>query len=168
MKTKSEVIKLLKEGYKIFVDCEDETGILYSIFKENGLYNPFKIEKGMCYYITKSLPVNIKVTEFQNDYKTINLSEIEPDNEKTYLFYEGEKYYFGEEYEFSDDEKIYVTCVFTHFDTEDERKFYGASKEDSGYFRYIRKIDHTSKYKKQLEELKKQAEKDGVNLKELI
>src|SRR5690606_23075482 len=27
---------------------------------------------------------------------------IEPDNEKPYLFYEGEKYYFGEEYEFSD------------------------------------------------------------------
>src|SRR5690606_40307415 len=104
MKTKSEVIKLLKEGYKIFVDCEDETGILYSIFKENGLYNPFKIEKVMYYYITKSLPVNIKVTEFQNDYKTINLSEIEPDNEKTYLFYEGEKYYFGEDYEFSDHE----------------------------------------------------------------
>src|SRR5690606_21967480 len=161
MKTKSEVIKLLKEGYKIFVDCEDETGILYSIFKENGLYNPFKIEKGMCYYITKSLPVNIKVTEFQNDYKTINLSEIEPDNEKTYLFYEGEKYYFGQEYEFCSF-GLWNKCKLHGFDERLIKKFKTLTAE----YIYIRKIDHTSKYKKQLEELKKQADKDGVNLKE--
>src|SRR5690606_1081261 len=144
MKTKSEVIKLLKEGYKIFVDCEDETGILYSIFKENGLYNPFKIEKGMCYYITKSLPVNIKVTEFQNDYKTINLSEIEPDNEKTYLFYEGEKYYFGQEYEFCSF-GLWNKCKLHGFDERLIKKFKTLTAE----YIYIRKIDHTSKYKKQ-------------------
>src|SRR5690606_6925621 len=169
MKTKSEVIKLLKEGYKIFVDCEDETGILYSIFKENGLYNPFKIEKGMCYYITKSLPVNIKVTEFQNDYKTINLSEIEPDNEKPYLFYEGEKYYFGDVYEFSDDKEIWEKGLFnTYAHNVGTLQFYNKKGDFLGSCDFIRKIDHTTKYKKKLEELKQQADKDGVNLKELI
>src|SRR5690606_18033567 len=186
MKTKSEVIKLLKEGYKIFVDCEDETGILYSIFKENGLYNPFKIEKGMCYYLTKSLPVNIRVTEFQNDYKTINLAEIEPDNEKAndseyfdnenfaivetknekpYLFYEGEKYYFGEEYEFSDDKEEWGLSKLIGFESIDSVSF---TTHLFHNYEHIRKIDHTSKYKKRFLELKIQAEKDGVNLKELI
>ena len=101
-------------------------------------------------------------------YGNIGKSEVEPDNEKPYLFYEGEKYYFGEEYEFSDDGEIYVTCVFSQFDTGDDRLFYGDGKKDHGYFRYIRKIDHTTKYKKLFLELKMEAEKDGVNLKELI
>src|SRR5690606_39904842 len=84
---------------------------------------------------------------------------IEPDNEKTYLFYEGEKYYFGQEYEFCSF-GLWNKCKLHGFDERLIKKFKTLTAE----YIYIRKIDHTSKYKKQLEELKKQADKDGVNL----
>lgn len=91
--------------------------------------------------------------------KLLPIKNSDNNNEKPYLFYEGEKYYFGEEYEFSDDEFNWIKAYFESYD------------HMSGYpfcYKHIRKIDHTSKYKSKLEELKIQAEKDGVNLKELI
>jgi|SRR5690606_11316314 len=88
---------------------------------------------------------------------------IEPDNEKPYLFYEGEKYYFGEEYEFSDYKDFVRETLFGFMPTH--RFPFKTSRLE---YKHIRKIDHTSKYKAKLEELKQQAEKDGVNLKELI
>ena len=94
----------------------------------------------------------------------INLSEIEPDNEKPYLFYEGDKYYFGEEYEFSDHEFERYEGVLRGYISNHNHPF----KTNKDEYRRIHKIDHTSKYKKKLKELKQQAEKDGVNLKELI
>lgn len=110
-------------------------------------------------FLSEIEPDNEKAkTELQklNDFlnKEYNLKE---SFEKPYLFYEGEKYYFGEEYEFSDDEEEWHKLIFESFNS---KYFFG--------LKHIRKIDHTTKYKKLLLELKQQAENDGVNLKELI
>jgi len=88
-----------------------------------------------------------------------NFAIVETKNEKPYLFYEGEKYYFGEEYEFSDDGEHWVKKELVTFNIKTKYPL---------NFMHIRKIDHTSKYKKRFLELKIQAEKDGVNLKDLI
>ena len=148
---KSEVIKLMKEGtHCIYNDCPEKEELLRELCK---------------------IPQEVDVIEFSHYQlppltftlgrkEKINLSEIEPDNKKPYLYFEGDKYYFGEEYEFRDCEsEDWVKCTLILFDT---------TKKNPFNWVHIRKIDHTTKYKKLLLELKEQAEKDGVNLKELI
>lgn len=148
---KSEAIKLMKEGTHFLVyDTTDRDSLIIEILSELGMN------------FSKSIPDY----GLNGSINPINLSEIEPDNEKPYLFYEGEKYYFGEEYEFKWGDCDWVERMLSGFKKiEGEIVFY--SNEDFVY-ECIRKIDHTTKYKKLLLELKEQAEKDGVNLKEML
>src|SRR5690606_1335405 len=159
MKTKSEVIKLLKEGtHCILVDTNTnvQTDLLREICNELsalGVKTPLNL---VFFDSEKTFPYDeIKLSSIQKDV-------IEPDNEKPYLFYEGEKYYFGQEYEFSNYDKWFNRKLLAFHCIS---RFVSNRNES---FTKIRKIDHTSKYKKRLLELKIQAEKDGVNLKELL
>jgi len=156
---KSEVIKLLKGGtHCIYNDCAEKLNILNDILSKSadretrvgGLHLYYWIGSNKARCLNKNRP----------ELDIIRLSEIEPDNEKPYLFYEGEKYYFGDVYEFSDG----------HFWSMRVLEAYNGKEFITKLDNYteIRKIDYTSKYKKRLLELKIQAEKDGVNLKELI
>lgn len=159
---KSEVIKLMKEGtHCIYNDCDSKQILL----KEITEYNVVRIYPK---YYYRYLDGGVQASNFPfKELEIINLSEIEPDNEKPYLFYEGEKYYFGEEYEFSDDGIHFLKGKFySYTDDSTFKVFYHST--NYGTFGHIRKIDHTTKYKKLFLELKEQAEKDGVNLKELI
>src|SRR5690606_25380272 len=171
MKTKSEVIKLLKEGtHCILVDTNTnvQTDLLREICNELsalGVKTPLNL---VFFDSEKTFPYDeIKLSSIQKD-------EIEPDNEKpndmrksiskdvliedlndkrivgcemtegmwslsrketaeyllskyditpkedvnnekTYLFYEGEKYYFGDVYEFSDDKEIWEKGLFNTY-----------------------------------------------------
>ena len=194
MKTKSEVIKLMKEGtHCIYNDCVEKLNLLNEILSKStdretgvgGMHLYYWIGRNKARCLNNNRP----------ELDIIRLSEIEPDNEKAqaifkekyfsndtvdminkmfqlldnknekpYLFYEGEKYYFGEEYELSCDKEEWIQRKFVAFESTEKYPFC----TDVDGFKHIRKIDHATKYKKLLLELKEQAEKDGVNLKELI
>lgn len=163
MKTKSEVIKLMKEGtHCIYNDCPEKLETLNEILSKStdretgvgGMHLYYWIGRNKARCLNNNRP----------ELDIIRLSEIELDNEKPYLFYEGEKYYFGEEYELSSRKEKWIKRTFEGFKNCDEFPL----KTEHASFKYIRKIDHATKYKQKLEELKIQAENDGVNLKDLI
>lgn len=148
---KGNIIADLKRSLGI-TDEDIDNGVMLSYLdgkggRQHAFQEVLNNARAICYLVNK-----------------INSHEIEPDNEKPYLFYEGEKYYFGEEYEFRKDRKGWYKRFLTSFDSMEKYPFNSGSE----HFNSIRKIDHTDKYKKQLQELKEQADKDGVNLKELI
>src|SRR5690606_12238492 len=116
MKTKSEVIKLMKEGtHCILVDTNTnvQTDLLEEICNE--LEIEYKAPSDLVFKNYNQLQsyIEIKLSSIQKDeiepdnekandseyFDNENFAIVETKNEKPYLFYEGEKYYFGEDYE---------------------------------------------------------------------